>query len=176
MKLIHTTLKLLGINERFIFHTLEHYKKMDDIINCPLIGVEGRECVTEKHTASKHCECHLCTTLSESPSQEEASHMWNERVSTVICFLCNNSHLGAYQCCVNHLLNARLKERWLFCCKKLLKWFSKTRYCDVLFTNEKIFCIKEKVNWQNDRILTKNCYKSRNRVPKSSEIIITYPD
>ncbi len=36
----------------------------------------------------------------------------------------------------------------------------KNRHCYIPFTNE-IFCIEEKVNWQNDRVLVKNCYKAQ---------------
>ncbi len=32
-EMIHTMLKLFGINEKFIFHALVHYKKMNDIVD-----------------------------------------------------------------------------------------------------------------------------------------------
>ncbi len=37
-KMIHTMLKLLGIEERIVFHTLEYHKKIDDIVDQPQKG------------------------------------------------------------------------------------------------------------------------------------------
>ncbi len=38
VKMIHMTLKQLRINEQFVFCTLEHNKKMDDIVDSPQEG------------------------------------------------------------------------------------------------------------------------------------------
>ncbi len=89
----------------------------------------------------------------------------NTSARSVNCILHHDLRLGAYWCCVSHLLNARLKEQRFLRCIKLLKWFSRKRRHHILFTNEKIFCIEKKVNLQNDRILVENCYKVQEWVP-----------
>ncbi len=52
-------------------------KKTDGIIKLFVGGL------TEKRTPSECRECHLCTSLLESPSPVKTSHMQNEHLGTV---------------------------------------------------------------------------------------------
>ncbi len=42
----------------------------------------------------------------------------------------------------------------------------KKAHCRILFTDEKIFNIKEKFNCQNDRIYVKSCYEDHDKIPQ----------
>ncbi len=86
----------------------------------------GKKGLTEKCFSSKCPECYSCTSLLESPSRIEAPRMQNEHLNMVSCILRNELHLGAYQHCVSHLLNARLKNIG-FCDAKTSETILKTQ-------------------------------------------------
>ncbi len=65
--MIHTMLKLLGIKERIVFHTLEYHKKTDDIVDQPQKGTLSSICLPNIVNA------HSWMSLSESPLEVEAS-------------------------------------------------------------------------------------------------------
>ena len=74
--------------------------------------------------------------------------------------------LGAYRCCVGHLLDGRLRKIRLERCKILLKGFKKCEHRCIFFSDEKIFTIEEKFNQQNNRVHARSCYEAKEKLPR----------
>jgi hypothetical protein len=61
-------------------------------------------------------------------------------------------HMTAYWQSKGHLLTPALKEIRQTRTERLLQWHTKTGHKNILFTDEKIFTIKEQYNHQNNKI------------------------
>ncbi len=103
----------------------------------------------------------ICARVYQNPihKKKHLTHEANISVQSVRRILCSDLHLGAYWRHVSHLLNAGLNEKQLLWCKRQLKQFSKNRHCNILFTNEYIFWVKE-LTQKSDNVLKKNCHKA----------------
>ncbi len=154
-------LKPLSINERFVFRTLQRYRETDDIADRPR---EGRP-RTVRLPNVVHA---VRERIRRNPlrKQKRLAVEMNVSKRSMSRILREDLQLGAYRRCVSHLLTARLRKIRADRCKKLLKRFKNNGHRRILFSDEKIFTIEEKINRQNDRVYAKTCYEANEKAPR----------
>jgi DDE superfamily endonuclease len=160
-KEIYQLLKPLPINERFVFRTLRRYKESSDIEDKPR---EGRP----RSVRLKNVIHAVRERVRRNPlrKQKRLAVEMNVSKRSMSRILREDLQLGAYRRCVSHLLTPRLKKIRAERCKKLLKRFKNKGHRRILFSDEKIFTIEEKINRQNDRVYAKSCYEANEKAPR----------
>ena len=160
-KKIHSLLKKLPVNERFVFRRLARYRETADVIDRPR---EGRRCSVRRlnivHAVRER--------VHRNPLRKQKRMSAEMGVSTrsMSRILREDLGLGAYRRCVSHMLTPKLKEIRRTRCAALLQRFPGKKYRKILFSDEKIFTIEEKFNRQNDRVYAHNCYEAKENAPR----------
>ncbi len=133
---------------------------MGDIVDRP----EGRPAL---YTSAKCDPCRLWMYKTKSATQKETNGSENKHVNVKHeMYFTRQSKLGAYRRCISHPLTPRLREICRIHFTALLQRFKDKEYQNILFTDEKIFCIQEKLNHQNDRVYARSCYEDREMMPQ----------
>ncbi len=104
-KQIHSLLKPLGINERFIFRALKLYKETSDVVDRPR---EGRLCSVRLPNVVKA----VCARVFQNPlcKPKRLAKEMNVSQRSMSRILRDDLHFGGYRHCVSHLLTPKLKE------------------------------------------------------------------
>jgi hypothetical protein len=75
-------------------------------------------------------------------------------------------HMRAYRQSKRHLITLALNEIRHTRTECLLQWHAKNEHENILFTDEKIFTIKEQYNCQNDKIYAQTSREAKEKVPR----------
>lgn len=159
-KEIYQLLKPLPINERFVFRTLQRYKEID---------VEDRPRKGRPRSVRLPNVIHPVRERVRRNPLRKQKHLaveMNVSKRSMSRILRQDLQLGAYWRCVRHLLTPRLKKIRAERCEKFLKRFKNNGHRRILFSDEKIFTIEEKINRQNDRVYAKTCYEALEKAPR----------
>mgnify|MGYP002716655119 CR=1 FL=1 len=145
---IFSTLKPLGISERFVFRTIARFKQTGETVDRVRSGrprcVRTKEVVNAVRARIRRNPLHKQTILSRD---------MNISPRTMSRILKDDLHVGAYKRYTRHLLTAKLKEIRQVRSQALLTTYGESQFHDILFTDEKIFPVEESFHKQNDRVL-----------------------
>ncbi len=159
------TLKLLGINHLLVFRTVKQYNEVGDIVDR----------LREGHPHSVHLPSVIhadCKCVRQNPLHKQKRMAVEISVSTqsMSHILHNSLKLRAFRCCVSHTLTCKLREIHRTHCAALWKRFKGMKYRNILFIDENIFSIQEKLNHQNDRVYAQSCCKSREKMARVTHL------
>ncbi len=157
---IHTTLKPLKINLRFVQRTVKRYQETCD--------VEDRRRSGRPRSARTKAAVHAVRErINRNPlrKQKLLAKQMNIAPRTMSRILRADLGIRAYKRYTRHLLTDKLKQIRLERSRTMLKKYGRRGYRDMLFTDEKIFTIEEAFNKQNDRVYARSSVEAREKVP-----------
>ncbi len=157
---IYKLLRPLKITERFVYRTLDRYRKTGDVVDMPRAG-RTRSVRTKKAVEAvrsrinrKPCRRQKILAREMNISRRSLGRIINEDLQ-----------LKAYKKRTGQLLTPRLRDIRLKRSRELLQLYGKKFYKRILFTDEKYFYVQEKFNRQNDRIYARSSRDAREKAP-----------
>lgn len=163
-----TTLKPIGINERFVFRTIARFKETGEAIDRIRSG-RPKIVRTERVVNAVRARIHR----NPLRKQNILSREMGVSPRSMSRILKDDLHVHAYKRYTRHLLTEKLKEIRRVRSQALLKTYGKNKHQDILFTDEKIFTVEESFNKQNTKPKPRN--SGWQPMSQSSSLLLTGP-
>lgn len=144
---IFKILKPLGFSRRFVYRTIDRYKETGGTQDRPRTGRPRSVRTTAKIKAVR-------ARIARNPlrKQKILAREMNTSARTMSRIIGEDLGLRAYRRATGHLLTPSLKKGRKERSKALLSRYAGNLHRKILFTDEKIFTVEEKLNKQNDRV------------------------
>jgi inhibitor of nuclear factor kappa-B kinase subunit alpha len=136
-----------GISQQYISYTIKRWRETGSVEDRPHSG--GPRTARTPQLIRKIRQ-RICKNRRRSARKLAAKLHTSRR--TIQRLLKDDLGLKPYKRQKVHGLSIAQKEKRLLRCKRLLRRFPKSRAKSIVFSDEKIFTVEEKLNSQNDRI------------------------
>lgn len=144
---IFRLLRSLGISRRFVYRAIDRYNETQGVDDRPRSG-------RPRSVRTPNLVRAVRSRIARNPLRKQKLMALEMGVDprSMSRVLREDLGLRAYRRQTGHLLSTKLKQMRLIKCKRLKQRYAENLHRTILFTDEKIFTIEEKLNKQNDRV------------------------